>query len=254
MWIFDSYYKGAVHLWARERGLVRTAAAYPPSFYLHLPDPAAHRGMIEALESLYRLEEASFCTIYGRQEGYLIYADRSVAEKIEIQTRYAAELYNVDVRRDQQYLAERDIFPCGGEDESRFSPDFESPLRAMRLHFSGDPLRRRAISRVELDWGEAEDEKGTEDGGEERRRGGWREMRDAFYPISWSWCASTIRMCCSSTVATSGCRFWQRRRPGWGWRSISAEAAVSGAWPHAPTGATAGPTTGTWPSSPRAGF
>ncbi|NTV27346.1 MAG: hypothetical protein HGA93_01510, partial [Methanothrix sp.] len=167
MWIFDSYYKGAVHLWARERGLVRTAVLKPPSFYLHLPDPATHRGMIEALESLYRLEEASFCTIYGRQEGYLIYADRSVAEKIEIQTRYAAELYNVDVRRDQQYLAERDIFPCGGEDESRFSPDFESPLRAMRLHFSGDPLRRRAISRVELDWGEAEDEKGIEDGGEE---------------------------------------------------------------------------------------
>ena len=57
MWIFDSYYKGAVHLWARERGLVRTAAVQPPSFYLHLPDPAAHRGMIEALESLYRLEE-----------------------------------------------------------------------------------------------------------------------------------------------------------------------------------------------------
>jgi len=157
-----------VHLWARERGLVRTAVLQPPSFYLHLPDPATHRGMIEALESLYRLEEASFCTIYGRQEGYLIYADRSVAEKIEIQTRYAAELYNVDVRRDQQYLAERDIFPCGGEDESRFSPDFESPLRAMRLHFSGDPLRRRAISRVELAWGEAEDGKGTEDGGEER--------------------------------------------------------------------------------------
>jgi len=46
--------------------------------------------MIEALESFYRLEEASFCTIYGQQEGYLIYADRSVAEKIEIQTRYAA--------------------------------------------------------------------------------------------------------------------------------------------------------------------
>lgn len=170
MWIFDSYYKGAVHLWARERGLVRTAAVQPPSFYLHLPDPAAHRGMIEALESLYRLEEASFCTIYGRQEGYLIYADRSVAEKIEIQTRYAAELYNVDVRRDQQYLAERDIFPCGGEDESRFSPDFASPLREMRLHFCGDPLRRRAISRVELAWGEAEDEKGTEDGGEKRSR------------------------------------------------------------------------------------
>jgi DNA polymerase I len=116
--------------------------------------------MIEALESLYRLEEVSFCTIYGRQEGYRIYADRGVAEKIEIQTRYAAQLYNVDVRRDQQYLAERDLFPCGEEDESRFSPDFESPLRTVRLHISGDPLRRRAISGVGLVWGETEDGKG----------------------------------------------------------------------------------------------
>ena len=68
MWIFDSYYKGAVHLWARDRGLVRAAAVQPPSFYLYLPDPASHRGMIEALESLYRLEEVLFC---GSQLGKL---------------------------------------------------------------------------------------------------------------------------------------------------------------------------------------
>ena len=37
MWIFDSYYKGAVHLWARDRGLVRAAAVQPPSFYIYLP-------------------------------------------------------------------------------------------------------------------------------------------------------------------------------------------------------------------------
>jgi DNA polymerase I len=165
MWIFDTYYKGAVHLWARDRGLVRAAAVQPPSFYLYLPDPASHRGMIEALESLYRLEEATFSTIYGRREGYRIYADRSVAEKIEVQTRYAAELYNVDIRRDQQYLAERDIFPCGEKDESRFSPDFASPLREMRLHFSGDPQRRREISGVDLTWGEADAGKLGADGG-----------------------------------------------------------------------------------------
>ena len=172
MWIFDSYYKGAVHLWARDRGLVRAAAAQPPSFYLYLPDPASHRGMIEGLESLYRLEEATFCTIYGRREGYRIYADRCVAEKIEIQTRYAAELYNVDIRRDQQYLAERDIFPCGERDESRFSPDFASPLRAVKLRFSGDPLRGRSISGVDLTWGEAEEKLGpdeSETGSQSRR-------------------------------------------------------------------------------------
>ena len=170
MWIFDTYYKGAVHLWARDRGLVRAAAVQPPSFYLYLPDPAAHRGMIEGLESLYRLEEATFCTIYGRREGYRIYADRCVAEKIEIQTRYAAELYNVDIRRDQQYLAERDIFPCGEKDESRFSPDFASPLRAVKLHFSGDPQRLREISAVDLAWGEAEENSRAGEGEMESQR------------------------------------------------------------------------------------
>ena len=62
--------------------------------------------------------------IFGTFEGHRIYASRKVAEKIEIQTRYAAELYNVDVRQDQRYLAEKDLFPCGERDESRFSPDF----------------------------------------------------------------------------------------------------------------------------------
>jgi DNA polymerase I len=150
MWIFDSYYKGSVHLWARERGLVQTVVMHPQSFYVHLPDPAAHVSMIEALESLYSLEETRFSTIYGKAEGYLIYADRIVAEKIEKQTRYSAELYNVDIRRDQQYLAERDLFPCGERDESRFIPDFEIPLRVMSLQFSGDPARRRTISEIDV--------------------------------------------------------------------------------------------------------
>ncbi|MDQ1262696.1 MAG: polymerase, archaea type, partial [Euryarchaeota archaeon] len=150
MWIFDSYYKGGVHLWSRERGLVQTVVTHPQSFYLRLPDPAAHMDMIEALESLYGLEEVFFSTIYGQEEGYLIHADRSVAEKIEKQTRYSSELFNVDIRRDQQYLAERDLFPCGERDESRFSPDFEVPLRVMSLQFSGDPARRRTISEIDI--------------------------------------------------------------------------------------------------------
>lgn len=150
MWIFDTYYKGGVHLWARDRGLVRTVAIHPQSFYFHLLDPPAYEGMIEAIDSLYRLEEVRFCTIYGQEEGYLIYADRSVAEKIEKQTRYSAELYNVDIRRDQQYLAEHDLFPCGEREDSRFSPDFEVPLRLMQLQFSGDPGRRKVISEVEV--------------------------------------------------------------------------------------------------------
>ena len=59
MWIFDSYFKGCVELWSRERGLERISAAYPPSFYMHLKDPHAHWEMIQALESRFRVEECS---------------------------------------------------------------------------------------------------------------------------------------------------------------------------------------------------
>ena len=150
MWIFDSYYKGSVELWGRENGLTRTSASYPPSFYMHLKDPPAHLEMIEALESLYRAEECSFRTIFGTFPGYRIFAGRKVAEKIEIQTRYSAELYNVDVRQDQRYMAEHDIFPCGDPDESRFSPDFEVPLTQMALEVAGDPSRPGDFSRVQV--------------------------------------------------------------------------------------------------------
>ncbi|HOE46774.1 hypothetical protein [Methanothrix soehngenii] len=95
MWIFDSYYKGSVQLWGREHGLIQASAACPPLFYMHLPDPPVHRDMIEALESRFKNEECSFKTIFGTLEGHRIYAGRKVAERIEIQTRHQAQLYNV---------------------------------------------------------------------------------------------------------------------------------------------------------------
>lgn len=149
-WIFDSYYRGSVELWSRDKRLTNSSAAYPPCFYMHLKDPAAHMEMVEALEKRYKAEECSFRTIYGVFEGYRIYADRSVAEKIEKQTNYDAELYNVDVRQDQRYMAEHDIFPCGYRDDSRFSPDFEIPLNTMELQVLGDPSMAREISCIEI--------------------------------------------------------------------------------------------------------
>jgi DNA polymerase, archaea type len=41
--------------------------------------------------------------------------------------------------QDQRYLAEKDLFPCGDSDESRFSPDFENPLSMMGMEVAGDP-------------------------------------------------------------------------------------------------------------------
>jgi DNA polymerase I len=150
-----TYYKGCVKLWSRERGLTRTSAAFPPYFYMHLKDPhshwdISHWDMIDGLKSRYRVEERSFETIFGKFEGYKIYASRKVAEKIEIQTRHAVELYNVDVRQDQCYLAEKDLFPCGDRYESRFSPDFKVPLSILGREVLGDPNLPRDISCVQV--------------------------------------------------------------------------------------------------------
>jgi hypothetical protein len=65
MWIFDSYYKGCVELWSREKRLSRVSAVYPPSFYMYLKDAHAHWEMIEGLKSRHMVEECSFNTIFG---------------------------------------------------------------------------------------------------------------------------------------------------------------------------------------------
>jgi DNA polymerase, archaea type len=73
-----------------------------------------------------------------------------VAEKIEIQTRHQAELYNVDIRQDQRYMAEHDIFPCGDRDGSRFCPEFEVPLSSLEIQVAGDPSMPKDISHIEV--------------------------------------------------------------------------------------------------------
>jgi DNA polymerase, archaea type len=142
--------RAAWSFWGRKRGLTKVSAAYPPSFYMHLKDPPAHREMIEALESRFKAEECSFRTIFGAFQGHRIYVGRKVAEKIEIQTRHQAELYNVDVRQDQRYMAEHDIFPCGDRDESRFCPNFEVPLTRLEIQVAGDPSMLKEISRIDI--------------------------------------------------------------------------------------------------------
>jgi len=131
MWIFDVYSRGnLVHLWIRKGNKVRQEKVkYPRFFYLHLPDPFLYKEMLEDLENRYRVEECCFKTIYGSLRGYRVYAGRKIAELIERQTKLSAKLYNVDVRLEQRFLAEKGLFACGyvGEYESRFNPDFDSP-------------------------------------------------------------------------------------------------------------------------------
>jgi DNA polymerase I len=153
MWIFDTAIRrGRLEVWGKEGDQVqRISAAIRPFFYLHLSDPHAHQEMLEALESRFHAEECTFSTIFGSREGYAIPAGRRIAEAIEQQTRYAAQLYNVDIRQDQRWMAEQELFPCAYPDESRFAPDFPCPLTRMTAEIRGDPFRDEQILQINLE-------------------------------------------------------------------------------------------------------
>jgi DNA polymerase I len=138
MWITDCCYRDAIEIW--EKTGRRRTVPYRPSFLLRLPDPALHRELLEALESGYGARECSIRTVYGECEGYSVPAGRDVAEAIERQTGYAAELYNVDIRLDQRYLAEQGLVPCCEEGEDRFSADVPLPFRVLELQAEGNPF------------------------------------------------------------------------------------------------------------------
>ena len=157
MWIFDSYHRGAVELWDRERGSPKPLTfRYQPSFYLYLEDPHAHWEMIEGLESRFKVKECTFDTVYGFCDGYEIWAPKDVALKIEKQTKMQSQLYNVDLRIDQRYLADKGLFPCGDEDESRFDADFEIPLTSLKIKVNANPQLTRTITEISVQSGSCE--------------------------------------------------------------------------------------------------
>ncbi|MDD1693988.1 MAG: DNA polymerase I, partial [Methanoregula sp.] len=142
MWILDSAYRsGGVDLWGKEgTGTVqRVHYEYDPPFYLHLPDPDAHHGMLAVLEEDYQAEPCTFATIFGECRGYRVFAGRPVAEAIEQQTGFAAQLFNVDVRPDQRFMAEHGIIPCSTDKKSRFSPEVPHDLDILEIRIKGDP-------------------------------------------------------------------------------------------------------------------
>jgi DNA polymerase I len=153
MWIFDTAIRrGTLEVWGKEGERVqRASVAIRPFFYLYLSDPHVYREMLDALESRFHAEECTFSTIFGPREGYAIPAGRRVAEAIEQQTRYVAQLYNVDIRQDQRWMAEQGLIPCAYEGESRFTPDFSCPLTCMAAEIRGDPFRNKEIARIELE-------------------------------------------------------------------------------------------------------
>lgn len=150
MWILDSAWRNGVDIWYRDGNVKCRHYDYDPPFYLHLPDPPAHHEMIDALGERYRAEACTFRTLFGVLEGFSVHADRGVAEAIEQQTQGDAQLFNVDVRRDQRFMAERGLFPCGEAGESRYSPDFLYDLRQIEIRIHDHPARTPVCTDVEL--------------------------------------------------------------------------------------------------------
>jgi DNA polymerase I len=151
VWILDSVGRNGVDLWYREGGCVKCRHhEYDPPFYLYLPDPPAYHEMIDALGERYRAQACTFRTLFGDLDGFSVYAGRTVAEAIEQQTRGDARLFNVDVRRDQRFMAERGIFPCGNAGESRYSPDFQYDLLQVKIRIHDHPARSTLCTDVEL--------------------------------------------------------------------------------------------------------
>ncbi|HDR73714.1 MAG TPA: type B DNA-directed DNA polymerase [Methanoculleus sp.] len=150
MWTFDARATpDGVEFWCRDRGFARHhAVAYTPSFFFSLADPHLHCGLLDAIEERFDAAECTFETVYGPVDGYRVCAGRRAAEAIERETRYAARLYNVDVRREQRYLVERGLFPCAYPGEERFSVDFEVPLSSMHVTVDAPPRQSSPLSQV----------------------------------------------------------------------------------------------------------
>jgi DNA polymerase, archaea type len=157
MWILDSAIRsGGVDLWYRDGTIQKCHHEYDPPFYLYLKDPDLYHGMIGALEEHYRAEPCTFTTIFGEREGYAVFAGRPVAEAIEQQTQFAAQLFNVDVRRDQRFMAEQGIVPCCADPSDRFSPVFEHGLNCMEIRIRDDPACDQTCSDIEIVCGRTE--------------------------------------------------------------------------------------------------
>lgn len=137
-------------LWYRDGRVKCRHHDYDPPFYLYLPDPPAYHEMTDALVERYHAKACTFRTLFGDIDGFSVHGGRAVAEAIERQTQGDAQLFNVDVRRDQRFMAEQGIFPCGNTDESRYSPDFQYDLRVVEIRIHDHPARSTICTDVEL--------------------------------------------------------------------------------------------------------
>ena len=152
MWILDSAYRdNGIDLWTKDGGVVtRIHHPYDPPFLVHFADPHASHEMIGALEERFGAEECTIRTVFGSLPGYRVVADRMVAEAIEQQAQYNVQMFNVDVRRDQRFMAEHDLFPCSGAGDCRFSPAVPHDLDVIEIRIHGEPERSAALPAIDV--------------------------------------------------------------------------------------------------------
>ena len=151
VWILDSAYRdGGIDLWTKDGTVTKTHYDYQPPFYIHFHNPHAHQEMIEALEERYGAEECTIKTVFGELPGYAVTAGRDVAEAIERQAQFDIDIFNVDVRRDQRFMAERGIFPCEGDGDDRFSPEITHNLTVMEISIQGNPALSSQFTEIEV--------------------------------------------------------------------------------------------------------
>lgn len=161
MWVLDTAYHDGVDIWCKNGTITRQHHDYDPPFYLYLADNHAHHEMLDVLEERYRAKACTFRTLFGELDGFSVHADRAVAEVIEQQTQFEAQLFNVDVRRDQQFMAEHDIIPCCNKDESRFTPDFTYDLHQLEIRIHDDPARSAICTDIKLTFDRTEQLQGA---------------------------------------------------------------------------------------------
>ncbi len=148
-WILDtSVEREQVALWG-PRGVVERSPS-PPSFLLTLADPVRHWELVEALDAEFGAEPVAVRTIHGEGPGWRIGSGRETAAAVLRQAVFGAQCFNVDVRRDQRYLAEHALLPCTGPGEERFSTAFSHDLAVMDLALDGDPVRSVRVSGATL--------------------------------------------------------------------------------------------------------
>ncbi len=150
MWILDAAAeRGGIRFWGR--GGESKRVAYTPSFLFTLDDPHLHRDLLDGLDERFGLAPCRVQTIFSEEEGYSIAASRKVAGLIEEQSGYSAKIYNLDLRPEQRFLAEKGLTACSLPGEDRFATSFDRSLAGMEISVADPPYRSRVVSRMAVD-------------------------------------------------------------------------------------------------------